>query len=116
MSLAITPGSIRVDSVGALCYIFAKLTVTNTVTYPTNGEVFDPSVLFTQYKCAPKLPYQISVSGVNGYSFGYVAGATLATGKLKVTTASNTELSAGAYPAGITGDTGINIAVVCAKA
>ena len=46
-------------------------------------------------------PAIVWVGGLNGYGYGY----NKATGKIKVTTTSNTELAAGAYPAGITGDT-----------
>ena len=85
----------------------------------TTGEPFDPSTLpgISQwYKCAPKVPKYVAVTSSNGYGIGFIPGATLALGKLKFTTGSGTELGAGAYPAGITGDTGITVEIACAKA
>lgn len=49
-------------------------------------------------------PISFAAWGRNGYNYGTQAWTTLQQ-KLKVSTASATELAAGAYPAGVTGDT-----------
>lgn len=72
--------------------------------YATGGETFDLTVLrgVNVKKDAQAI---VSVWGCNGYAYGWVPGATLAAGKIKASTTANTELGAGAYPAGITSDT-----------
>lgn len=120
MAVAITAGSTFSDATGQLQYIYAKLTFSDN--YATGGEVFDVSTLFSQYKAAPKVPVAIFITATNGRWFGYVPAATLAGGKIKITTPPAVagvvpdELGAGAYPAGITGDTGIQVKIVCRKA
>lgn len=63
----------------------------------SNGRIFTPSAL----------PVNVEISATGGDAFGYVAGTTLANGKVKINTASATELGAGAYPARISGDANI---------
>jgi hypothetical protein len=99
----VTPSNVQTDSTGQKEYIFGQLTFSGT--YPAaGGELFDISQFF-QDKSAPKVAFAMSLAGANGYSYGFVPGATLATGKIKISTASNTELTNAAYPAGVTGDT-----------
>lgn len=62
-----------------------------------NGRVFTPAAL----------PIICQIAGTTGDDYGYVAGTTLANGKVKINTTSNTELGAGAYPARITGDVNV---------
>ncbi len=82
--------------------------------YPgENGDVFD----LTKFAGAPvKKNAQaiVSIWGINGYGYGYYPGADLTAGKVKVTTASNTEHTTAAYAAGVSGDT-INFEVVLPK-
>lgn len=63
----------------------------------SNGRVFTPSAL----------PLYGAVAGTTGDDYGPIIGTTLANGKVKINTTSNTELGAGAYPARITGDVNI---------
>src|ERR1035441_8291697 len=98
----VTPSNVGTDSTGPKEYILGNLAFSGT--YPTGGDPFDVSQFF-QDKSVPKVPIAISITGANGYSYGVVPGATLAAWKIKVTTGSNVELSAGAYPGGVTGDT-----------
>lgn len=53
------------------------------------------------------LPVAVLIGSSAGYGMGYVAGAALNNGKVKMTTPATTEISASAYPAGISGDTNI---------
>jgi hypothetical protein len=120
MSLAITAASTVIDSTRSLAHIYAKLTITDTVTYPgSNGEIFDPSVLFPSgYKCAPKLPISVDViGGGNDFVYAYVPSTTLALGKLKVLVMSTgLEHATASYDAAILADTNIRIHVVAYKA
>lgn len=43
--------------------------------------------------------------GQNGYTYQWIPNAATNAQKCKISTTANTELAAGAYPAGITGDT-----------
>ena|ERR1700751_2594875 len=73
------------------------IAVTLSVNYPTGGETID----FTKLPLlkASRLPNQVLVmNNPAGYTTEWVAGTTLANGKLKIYTTANTELSAGAYP------------------
>lgn len=62
-----------------------------------NGRIFTPS----------GLPVCCQINGSTGDSYGYIAGTALNNSKVKINTASNTELGAGAYAARFTGDTNI---------
>lgn len=67
---------------------------------------------------ASQAPLQVWVGGSTGDSCAFVRSAspTLANGKIKINTASNTELTSGAYPARITGDTNIQFEAIFSKA
>ena len=107
--------NIQVDGTGQKEYLYGTLTFTGT--YPASGgDVFDIPAYFFNYKAAPKLPVTVFITSSGGYGIGYVPGTTPSNGKIKVTTASNTELGNIAYPAGITSDTGIFIEVCTKKA
>lgn len=70
-----------------------------------NGRVFTPSAL----------PVICQIAGTTGDDYGYVAGTTLANGKVKINTTSNAELGAGAYAARFTGDVNISFCAVFPK-
>lgn len=74
--------------------------------YSTGGDTLSFTGLGIQSSLAPD---QVWVGGTSGYAFGYVPGspASQSNGKVKISTTAATELAAGAYPAGITGDTNI---------
>lgn len=83
--------------------------------YSTGGDTLD---LSTDSGSSLVIPPGLSIpfsappiggwaQGSAGYSFAYIPGTTLANGKVKINSASGTEVSAGSYPAGISGDTNI---------
>src|ERR1035438_518688 len=83
--------NIQVDGTGQKEYLYATLTFSGT--YPASGgDTFDIPAYFFQYKAAPKLPVTVFITSSGGYGIGYVPGTTPSNGKIKVTTASNTEL------------------------
>ena len=112
MALAITITSID----GAADHIYVLGTLAASGSYTTGGDTLDFTAVASQIG-ASQAPLQVWVGGITGDSYGFVrAGSpTLANGKVKINTASNTELSSGAYPARITGDANIQFEAVFAK-
>lgn len=98
MALAISITSI--DSGDNDLYIFGTLTPSGS--YSSGGDALDFTTVANQIG-ASQAPLQVWVGGTTGdaYAFVRAASPTLANGKLKVNTASNTELGAGS--AGRTG-------------
>jgi hypothetical protein len=84
------------------------MTLTFSGSYVTGGDAWDPLVAWPGE--SPSTVITITVNGGDGFDFAY----DRVNKKLKVYSASNTELAAGAYPAGLTGDTN-TIALVFAK-
>lgn len=87
-------------------------TLTFSGSYVPGGDTIDwTTVVGTQIGSrifiGQALPTYGSVAGSTGDSYGPILGTALNAGKVKINTASNTELSAGAYPARITGDANI---------
>lgn len=77
--------------------------------YATGGDALDlTAVTNTNWLAKAHFgqnPLQGAVlNAPDGYGLEIVPGATLSTWKVKVLTASGAELAAGAYPAGLTGD------------
>jgi len=95
-------------------YIFGTLSASGS--YSSGGDTLDFTTVANQIG-ASQAPVQVWVAGTTGDNYGFVRAAlpTLANGKIKINTASNTELAAGAYPARITGDTNIQIEAVFSK-
>lgn len=94
-------------------FFYVFITITPSGSYVSGGDTFDLTAITRPVGAPPlpgggaavaPLPTQVTINSRNGYSYSYVPGTTRANGKLKVNTAANTELSAGAYPAGVTGD------------
>ena len=112
MALAINITNI--DSGENDLYVFGTLTVSGS--YTSGGDTLDFTTVANQIG-ASQAPVQAWVGGSTGDNYGFVRAAspTLANGKIKINTASNTELGAGAYPARITGDTNIQIEAVFSK-
>jgi hypothetical protein len=109
----VTPSNVQMDSTGLYEYIYGNLVFSGT--YPAaGGEPFDVSQFWFN-KSIPKKPVGMSIFGAAGYSYGYVPGTTYANGKIKICTASATELTNIAYPGGITADT-VYFALVVKKA
>jgi len=106
IALAVTD----VDNSGKTVYLTCTLTFSGS--YSTGGDTIDfttvmgKGVLGKVFQ-AGKSPTYGYVSGSGGYSMGLIPGTTLANGKVKISTTAATELGAGAYPAGVTGDANI---------
>jgi hypothetical protein len=112
MALAIT--ILDVDAGALNLYVIGMLTASGN--YSTGGDTLDFTTVAGQLS-ASQAPLQVWVSGTTGDSYAWVrAGSpTLANGKVKVNTTSNTELSSGAYPSRITGDTNIQFEAIFQK-
>lgn len=112
MALAINV--VDVDAGENNFYVFGTLTPSGN--YASGGDTLDFTTVANQIG-ASQAPVQLWVGGTTGdnYAFVRAASPTLANGKIKVNTASNTELAAGAYPARITGDTNIQFEAVFNK-
>ena len=112
MALAINITSIN-SGEGSL-YVFGTLTASGS--YASGGDTLDFTTVASQIG-ASQAPVQVWVGGSTGDNYGFVRAAspTLANGKIKVNTASNTELAAGAYPVRISGDANIQIEAVFSK-
>ena len=112
MALAINITDI--DSGGDNLYVLGTLTPSGS--YSTGGDTLDFTTVASQIG-ASQAPLQVWVGGTTGDSYAFVRAAspTLANGKVKVNTASNTELASGAYPSRITGDTNIQIEAAFSK-
>jgi hypothetical protein len=86
------------------------LGVTFSGSYTTGGDTLDLTATTNpKYFVAAKfgtIPVEFVVcNDAGGCGFEWVPGTTLANGKVKVFSAANTELAAGAYNAALTGDT-----------
>lgn len=108
MSIALT--LVDIDNSGKSTYVTSLLTFSGS--YSTGGDTIDfTTIIGKQYLgrvfIAGKAPLYGSAYGTSGYSFGFIPGAALNNGKIKINTTAATELAAGAYPAGITGDANI---------
>jgi hypothetical protein len=112
MALAITIND--TDGGAQNFYVFGTLTASGN--YSTGGDTLDFTTVASQL-CASQAPIQVWIGGSTGdaYSFVRAASPTLANGKIKINTASNTELAAGVYPARITGDTNLMFEAVFQK-
>ena len=112
MALAITITD--VDAGGHNLCVFGTLTASGS--YSTGGDTLDFTTVAGQLG-ASLAPLQVWVGGSTGdaYAFLRAASPTLANGKVKIDTASDTELGSGAYPARITGDTNIQFQAIFHK-
>ena len=112
MALAITITDI--DGGGDNIYVFGTLAASGN--YSTGGDALDFTTVASQIG-ASQAPVQVWAGGTTGDSYSFVrAGSpTMANGKLKINTASNTELGSGAYPSRITSDANIQFEAVFNK-
>jgi hypothetical protein len=112
MALAITITD--VDAGGHNLCVFGTLAASGS--YSTGGDTLDFSTVAGQLG-ASQAPLQVWIGGSTGDACAFIrdASPTLANGKVKINTASNTELTSGAYPARITGDTNIQFEAVFNK-
>ena len=102
ISISIPPQN--VDASGRN-FVYAVGTLTFTGSYATNGDTLDLTTVAD--KLSSSQIVQIVADSVNGNGMYYVAvvGSALNNHKLKVFSAGGSELTAGAYPVGVTGDT-----------
>jgi hypothetical protein len=110
MPLAITVTT--VDAGADNFYVFGTLTASGS--YTTGGDTLDFTTVGAQIP-ASKAPAQVWVAGSTGDAFAWIKGTALNNQKVKINTASNTELASGAYPARITGDTSVQFEAVFSK-
>ena len=110
MALAITIND--VDANAANVYVFGTLSASGS--YSTGGDTLDFTTVAAQIP-ASAAPVQVWVGGTTGDAYSWVKGTAINNQKVKINTASNTELGSGAYPARITGDTGIQFEAVFNK-
>lgn len=112
MALAIN--IVDIDSGENDLYVFGTLTASGS--YASGGDALDFTTVANQIG-ASQAPVQVWVGGSSGDSYAFVRAASpaLANGKLKINTASNTELASGVYPGRITGDANIQIEAVFNK-
>ena len=86
--------------------VFGTLTLSGN--YPTGGDTIDWTTVIGaatengRIFTPSKIPYFGQGRGHTGDQYSYVAGTTLNNGKIKINTASNTELGAGGYAARFT--------------
>lgn len=104
-----------VDNGQALIFIY--FTVTPSGVYVANGDPFDFSVLGDLIKSS-RPPLQVTMQGVGGYFYVYVAAAvpTQINGKFKVLQCAGAgapaaDIGGGAYPAGVLADVIQGVAV-----
>ncbi len=110
MALAISV--VDVDANGGNVYVVGTLTPSGT--YSTGGDTLDFTTGASQI-LASQAPVQVWIGGSTGDSYSWIKGTSLNNQKVKINTASNTELTSGAYPSRITGDAGIQFEAVFNK-
>lgn len=102
MAMAVTVYNDLTEAGNKTLKIRGKLVFSGS--YATGGETFNFTTIpgCNVKKDAVAL---VSVWGCGGYGYGWAPGGTLAVGKVKISTTAAAELTAGAYPAGVTSDT-----------
>lgn len=111
LSLAVTPIGPSAGSTDSGSFILRGY-LTASGSYSTGGDTLD----LTALSLPPGLTLPVStppiggwVQGSTGDSYSFIPGTAMNNSKIKINTASNTELAASAYPARITGDTNIYV-------
>jgi hypothetical protein len=100
------------DTGAANIYVFGMLTASGS--YSTGGDTLDFTTVAPQI-AATKAPIKVWIGGSTGDAYAWIPGTALNNQKMKISTASATELGAGAYPARITGDTSVQFEAVFSK-
>ena len=111
ITISLTPNN--VDS-SASNFIYALATLTFSGNYPTGGDTLDFTTVAD--KLASDQLVQVFADSQNGNSGYYVPvqGTALNNWKLKAFVGGGTEISAGAYPAGVTADI-VQLAITARK-
>jgi hypothetical protein len=96
-------------------FVEATYSVTFSGSYTTGGDTLDTTTLQGQLDnlgkavhvnpATPPLSNRITSNGGTGYDYVYKQGATQSAGKVQVYAPGGAEVSAGAYPGAVTGDT-----------
>lgn len=113
--MAVALSILDIDNSGKSLYTTFLVTLSGN--YSTGGDTVDfttvagKGYLGRTFQASKPPLYGWGVCST-GASLAFIPGTTLANGKLKINTASNTELAAGAYAAQFTGDTAIFLGVV----
>jgi hypothetical protein len=112
MSLAITPASLFVDRSGNAIRVYGKIVATGN--YVTGGDTLSFAGLDAIKSNSIPVLVSISSQSSGGFEYRFVPGTTMANGKMQSfgqqpTSATTgviamSEVAAGAYPAGVTGD------------
>jgi hypothetical protein len=110
--MAVAINVLSVDAAADNVYVFGTLTASGS--YSTGGDTLDFTSVGNRIP-ASAAPVQLWIGGTTGDNYAWVKGTALNNQKVKVNSASNTELAAGAYPARFTGDTGIQFEAVFTK-
>jgi len=98
-----------------------QVQITPSGNYATGGDTVDLTALIgvaaggVPVFAANNAPLYGVAQGSTGDDYDFIPGTQLNNGKLKINTASNTELAAGAYPARISGDAALFAEFVVAK-
>jgi hypothetical protein len=103
MPIAISIQQNNIDGSGRnMLYAIANLTFSGS--YPTGGDTLDLTTVAD--KLSSTQIVQLFADSQNGNSIYYVPilGTALNNGQLKIFNGGGTEMTAGAYPAGVTGD------------
>jgi hypothetical protein len=101
-----------IDAAADNVYVFGTLTASGS--YSTGGDTLDFTTVGSQI-AASQAPVQVWAGGSTGDTYSWIKGAGLNNQKIKINTASNTELASGAYPSRITGDANIQFEAVFNK-
>lgn len=83
--------------------IHVIVTLTFSGNYSTGGDTtaFNLPIIKSN-----SVPIYVEIHGIGAYNYSYIPGTTIANGKTKIVSlATQAELGAGAYGAGVTGDT-----------
>jgi hypothetical protein len=110
--MALTMTIVSVDSSNDNVYVLGMLSASGN--YSTGGDTLDFTTVAPLLP-ATQPPMQIWAGGSTGDDYAWIYGNALNNQKLKILTASGTELASGAYPGRITGDTSIQFEAVFAK-
>lgn len=112
-----------IDNTQSLILVSFQVVPSNTpANYLALGDILDLTPLVALNAPLTLLPFWVDIKsykagGDSGFVYRYLPGTTLANGKFQVLTSNGAapnpllDLGAGAYPAGVTGDTIIGIAM-----
>jgi hypothetical protein len=110
--MALTMTIVSVDSGTDNIYVLGMLSASGN--YSTGGDTLDFTTV-APLLAASQPPLQLWAGGSTGDSYAWIYGNALNNQKVKISTASTTELASGAYPSRISGDANIQFEAVFAK-